>query len=106
MAASIPQQLSDIEEQIDGLVTKMNAEPGASAALKAIVGELHDKTRKARDETRGADERSIRDHIIEAEEAADGAKRAAEAEESLSDGTRRAVLAAHDALSALKAGLA
>ena len=105
MAASITQQLSDIEEQIDGVVEKVNADPHASPALKAVVAELHAKTREARDETKGAAERTIRDHIIEAEEAADSAKHAAEAETQISGATRQAVLDAHDALCALKAAL-
>ena len=105
MAVSITQQLSDIEEQIDAVVEKVNADPGASAALKAVVAELHNKTREARDETKGADERTIRDHIIEAEEAADSAKHAAEAETQITDATRRSVLDAHDALCALKGAL-
>ena len=105
MAASITQQLSDIEEQIDGVVEKVNADPGASASLRAVVSELHNKTREARDETKGASERTIRDHIIEAEEAADSAKHAAEAERQISESTREAVLEAHDALCALKGAL-
>ena len=105
MATSIPQQLSDIEERIDNTVAIMNADSGASGPLRAVVNELHNKTRKARDETRGADERTIRDHIIEAEEAADAAKLAAEADESISEATRQAVLDAHEALCSLKADL-
>lgn len=105
MAASITQQLSDIEEQVDQAVAKVNSDPGASAALRAVVEELHNKTREARDGTKGADERAIRDHILVAEEAADSAKRAAEAENEISDASRQAVLAAHDALSELKSFL-
>ena len=105
MAASISQQLSDIEAQIDGAVAKVNADPGASPALKAVVGELHSKTREARDGTKAADERAIRDHILVAEEAADSAKHAAEAETQLSEASRQAVLEAHEALRELKSVL-
>ena len=105
MAASITQQLSDIEEQIDGIVEKVNADPGASPALRAVIEELHTKTREARDGTKGADARAIRDHIIEAEEAADSAKHAAEAEPDILDANREAVLKAHDALRELKSVL-
>ena len=105
MAASITQQLSDIEEHIDGAVEKVNADPGASPALKAVVGELHTKAREARDGTKAADERAIRDHILVAEEAADSAKRAAEAETQLSEASRQAVIEAHDALKELKSVL-
>lgn len=105
MAASITQQLSDIEEQIDGAVAKVNADAGASPALKAVVEELHKKAREARDKTQGADERTIRDYIMQAEEAADSAKSAAEAETKLSEAAREAILDAHDALRALKGDL-
>jgi hypothetical protein len=105
MAASISQQLSNIEEQVDGALAKVQADPGASPALKAVVEELHEKTREARDGTRGADQQTIRDHIIIAEEAADSAKRAAEAESQISEASREAVLNAHNALSELKSVL-
>ena len=105
MAASITQQLSDIEEQLDGIVENVNADPGASPALKAVIEELHNKTRQARDGTKGADERAIRDHLLVAEEAADSAKHAAEAEPELLETNRQAVLKAHDALRELKSVL-
>jgi hypothetical protein len=105
MAASITQQLSDIEEQMDGVMEKVNADAGASPALKAVVAELHTKTREARDETKNASEQTIRDHIIEAEEAADSAKHAAEAETQIADATRQSILDAHDALCELKGAL-
>jgi hypothetical protein len=105
MAASITQQLSDIEEQIDGLMETIKGDDGASSALRAVINELHSKAREARDEVRGADERSIRDHVIEVEQAADSAKKAAEADGQISDATRRAVLDAHSKLSALKKAL-
>jgi hypothetical protein len=103
--ASIAQQLIDIEEQIDRAVGKVNADPGASPALQAVVAELHAKARLAREETRGADERTVRDHVIEAEEAADAAKKAAEADENISEATRSAVVAAHDSMCDLKGDL-
>ena len=105
MAASLTQQLSDIEEQIDDLMETLKRDQGVSPALQAVVTELHDKAREARDEIRGADERSIRDHLIEVEQAADSAKRAAEADDKISAATRRAVLDAHSALRELKEAL-
>ena len=103
--ASIAQHLVDIEEQVDHAVERVNADPGASPALQAVIAEFHAKARLARDETRGADERTVRDHVIEAEEAADAAKKAAEADENISDATRRAVILAHDAMCDLKGDL-
>jgi hypothetical protein len=105
MAASISQQLIDLEEQIDDVVAKVKADTGASTALQAVVDELHTKARKARDETRGADERVIRDHVIEVEQAADSAKKAAQADDNVAAETRQVILEAHDAFCALKGAL-
>jgi hypothetical protein len=105
MAASIPIRLADIEEQIDHVEAQLGNDSGASPALKAVFEELHRKTRDARDHLKGADERTIRDHVIEVEEAADCAKRAAQADETVSDASRSAVLKVHDALCALKGDL-
>ena len=105
MAASIPIRLADIEQQIDHVETQLGSDAGASPALKAVFEELHRKTRDARDNLKGADERTIRDHVIEVEEAADCAKRAAQADETISVESRNAVLKVHDALSALKGDL-
>ena len=105
MAASVSTRLAGIEEQIDDVAAKIENEVEASPAFRAVFEELHRKTREARDELKGADEASIRDHVIEVEQAADSAKLAAEAEEGLSDKVRDAVLDVHDALSELKAEL-
>ena len=70
-----------------------------------MIDELHSKAREARDEVRGADEQAIRDHVIEVEQAADSAKRAAEADRKISEATRRAVLEAHSKLRAIKDAL-
>lgn len=105
MAASITTRLADIEEQIDEAEAQLENDGGASPALKAVFDELHRKTREARDVLRGADATTIRDHVIEVEQAADSAKRAAEADEHASAASRDAVLKIHDALSELKGDL-
>jgi hypothetical protein len=105
MAASITIRLGDIEEQIDAVAARLENDAGASPALKAVFDELHRKTREARDALKGADENKIREHIFEVEQAADSAKRAAEADESISSTTREAVLGVHDALCELKGEL-
>jgi hypothetical protein len=102
MASSITVRLGDIEEQIDDAAAQLEGDTSASSAFKAVFDELHRKTREARDTLKAADENKIREHITEVEEAADCAKRAAEADENLSDKTREAVLEIHDALSELK----
>lgn len=99
------QRFKDAEQQLAATLGKVRADDGASPALKAVVEELLDKTHQAVAELHDADERSIRDHVIEAEQAADSAKRAAEAESQITESTRRAVLEAHASLRALKADL-
>ena len=105
MAASITARLSDIEEQIDETAGQLENDSGASPALKAVFEELHRKTREARDTLKDADESTIREHVIEVEQAADSAKYAAEADETISSTTRDAVLGVHDALCELKSEL-
>lgn len=105
MAASISTRLADVEEQIDAISEMIDDESGASPALRAVIEELHRKTREARDDLRAADEESIRDKVIEVEQAADSARRAAEAEEDLGDDLLDAVESVHDRLSAMKSEL-
>jgi hypothetical protein len=106
MAASITTRLADIEEQIDETAEQLEQDAGASSSLKAVFEELHRKTREARDTLKGADEETIREHVIEVEQAADSAKYAAEADEKISSVTRDAVFGIHDALCELKAEVA
>jgi hypothetical protein len=106
MAASITTRLADIEEQIDETAAKLDQDAGASSALKAVFEELHRKTREARDTLKGADESTIRERVIEVEQAADSAKYAAEADERISAATREAVFGIHDELCELKSELA
>lgn len=105
MSAAITTLLTDIEENIDTAAEQLKNDAGASPVLKAVFDELHRKARAARDGVRGADENSIREQLIEVEQAADSAKLAAKADERISASTREAVLAIHDALCAMKAEL-
>lgn len=105
MAASITTQLADIEQQIDAAAAQLENDTGVSSATKAVFAELHRKTKEARDTLQGADEATIREHIVECEQAADSAKYAAEADEQIAPGSRDAVLAIHDALCELKGDL-
>ena len=106
MAASITTRLGDIEEQIDDAAEQLENDAGASPALKAVFDELHRKTKEARDALKGADEDKIREHVVEVEQAADSAKRAAEADQAISSTTRKTVLGIHDALCELKGEVA
>lgn len=73
--------------------------------LIAVVREFDAKVGKA--EARVADstgaDAAVREGIVEAEQAADSAKAAAEADPSVGDETRQAVLDAHYAICVLKA---
>lgn len=99
---SIAAELARIEELVDRAVEAVERDKGASAALKAVLEEFHGKAKKARDDTEEAEEEPIREHIVEVEQAADSAKAAALADEGIKGPTREAILAAHEAVSALK----
>ena len=105
MAASITTRLADIEQQIDDAAKLLENDAGISAATKAMFDELHRKTKEARDTLGGADETTIREHVVECEQAADSAKYAAEADEKIAAASKDAVLAVHDALCELKGEL-
>lgn len=102
MAASFTQRLKDIDQLIEEAMSRVEADAGASAPLKAVVAEFRDKARKAVNQIAGADERTIRDCVIEVEQAADSAKKAAQADDGLNAASRQAVLEAHGAMCALK----
>ena len=102
MAASFTQTFKDIDQLIEDAMSRVDADAGASAPLKAVVAEFRDKARKAVEHVSGADERTIRDCVIEVEQAADSAKKAAEADDGLALVSRQAVLKAHGAMCALK----
>lgn len=100
---SIAAELARIEEFVDRAVEAVQRDKGASAALKAVVEEFHKQAKAARDDAEEAEEEPIREHIVEVEQAADSAKAAALADENIKGPTREAILAAHEAVSGLKA---
>jgi hypothetical protein len=95
-------RLTKVDEKIEQALTALQGEANASPALKAVVEEFRDKSRKALDDLEAAEDESIRDHIIELEQAGDSAKCAAQAEQGLSDKARKAILGAHEVICALK----
>lgn len=100
---SIAAELGRIEELVDRAVEAVERDKGASPVLRAVVGEFHEKARKARDDSEEAEEEPIREHIVELEQAGDSAKVAAHADQGIQGPTREAVLAAHEAICSLKA---
>jgi len=97
------EQLTDIHGQILHAVQAAEADPDATPALKAVVKEFHRIAHRAMSEADAADEGTTRTSIAELEQAGDSAKAAATASDGISEATRKAIVAAHDAISALKA---
>jgi hypothetical protein len=102
MRPSVNTQLAEIEERIDMAVGRLRSDSAASPTLRAVVAELHRKAREARDQAKGADGARQREYIIETEQAAGSAERAAEADQGVSEVTRSAIIEIHETLAALK----
>lgn len=95
--------LTDVEDKVETAMHAVQNDQQASPAMRAVMGEFHEKCLKMINDLEEAEEEPIREHIVELEQAADSARVAAEAEIKLSDKTRSAVLAAHDMVCAMKA---
>lgn len=93
----------EFEEQSDRALELVEADPTASPVLVAVVEELSRKAKKAHVPITGGDPTSMREAIIEVEQAADSAKVAAEADAGAREQTRQAVLNAHLTICTLKA---
>ena len=93
-------------ELIDGHVARalaaVIADRGASPVLVAIVQELERKFRKTSAALPGASETGARESIVEAEQAADCAKIAAQADAGIARDTLDAIVLAHDSLCLVK----
>jgi hypothetical protein len=99
----ISELLADVEDRVETAMHAVQNDQNATPAMRAVMGEFHEKCLKAVNDLDEAEDEPIREHIVELEQAADSARVAAEAEMKLSDKTRSAVLAAHDMVCALKA---
>lgn len=95
--------IADVEDKVETAMHAVQNDANATPAMRAVMGEFHEKCLKAVHDLEEAEEEPIREHIVELEQAADSARVAAEAEIKLSEKTRSAVLAAHDMICALKA---
>ncbi|MGH9223200.1 MAG: hypothetical protein ACRD2W_05325 [Acidimicrobiales bacterium] len=104
--------MTDIQTRLAGVRAKLTAavdavedDAGASPVLVAVVREFDAKLGRA--ETRAVDDTSsngaVREGVVEAEQAADSAKVAAEADPGVGSEARQAVLDAHYAICVLKA---
>jgi hypothetical protein len=98
---SVVTRLSDVKVKTADARRATENDTGASIALVAVVREFDKKADKANRMANG--EGSSRDAVIELEQAGDSAKAAAEADPSLSEQAKQAVLDAHLAICVLKA---
>ena len=101
----IQSRLADVRTMVTAAVKAVADDGGASPVLVAVVGEFDTKLGRA--ESRLADETSsdgvVREGVVEAEQAGDSAKVAAEADPGVGAQARQAVLDAHYAICVLKA---
>ena len=98
----MPVAVDEVVEKTTDAARQVEADPGASPVLVAVVREFQAKLAKA--EKQATDGVPGRDSVVELEQAGDSAKAAAEADAGLSSDTRESVLAAHLAICKLKAG--
>ncbi len=102
---AIAERMSKLEQSVEQAVQALRSDDGASPVLVAVVKELEKKLGKARDTIQGGDATKVREAIVEVEQAADSAKAAAEADRGAKDETRAEIVAAHDRVCRLKAGM-
>ena len=98
--SEVAERLAKIQERVDEAVSAAQGDGGASPVLVAVVeefGRKYAKARKAID-----DGGSEREAVVEAEQAADSAKYAAEADGGIEVATKEAILGAHDRVCVLK----
>jgi hypothetical protein len=99
------ERLFQIDEQIEEALRFVEKDKDSSAALKAVIKQFEEKSKKTLAALDNGDEESLSEHIVELEQAADSAKAAAEADEGISYHTRQAVIEAHDPICDLKSEL-
>ncbi len=98
-------RLAGVREKLTAAIEAVEGDTGASPVLLAVVREFDAKLSKA--ELKAHDEPAsngaVREGVVEAEQAADSAKVAADADTGVGEGARHAVLDAHYAICVLKA---
>lgn len=98
--SEVAERLAKLQERVDVAVDATKNDGGASPVLRAVVEEFARKFEKARKSIDSGG--SEREAVVEAEQAADSAKYAAEADTGLGQETREAIIAAHDRVCVLK----
>ena len=102
-STEIGERFLEFEEQSDRALELVEADPMASPVLVAVVQELSRKAKKAHIPVTGGNAATMREAIIEVEQAADSSKVAAEADRGAREQTRQAILDAHLTICTLKA---
>jgi hypothetical protein len=98
---TLPERLELIERHIVRAVEALEKDAGASPVLKAVVAEFQKKSAKSRAALEAG--KQPREAVVELEQAADSARVAATADPGVSEGARKLVGLAHDAICLLKA---
>jgi len=98
--SEVAERLAKIQERVDAALDAARGDGGASPVLLAVVEEFSRKYAKARKAIDAGG--SEREAVVEAEQAADSAKYAAEADSGLGQDAREAIVAAHDRVCVLK----
>jgi hypothetical protein len=101
--AETVERFLEFEELSDRALEMVEADPAASPVLVAVVQELSRKAKKAHTPVTDGNPTTMREAIIEVEQAADSAKVAAEADRDAGEKVRQAVLDAHLTVCMLKA---
>ena len=102
-SAETVERFLEFEEQSDRALEMVEADPAASRVLVAVVQELSRKAKKAHAPVTYGNPATMREAIIEVEQAADSAKVAAEADGGVRHETHQVVLDAHLIICLLKA---
>jgi hypothetical protein len=98
--SEVSERLASLQERVDAALDAAKNDGGASPVLKAVVEEFARKFAKARRSI--ADGGNEREAVVEAEQAADSAKYAAEADGGLAQDARTLIVTAHDKVCVLK----
>ena len=96
-------RLAGVREKLTTAIDAVEKDTGASPVLLAVVREFDAKLSKAEANDELGSNGAVREGVVEAEQAADSAKVAAEADPGVGEGARQAVLDAHYAICVLKA---
>ena len=98
--SEVAERLGKLQERVDAALDATKKDGGASPVLRAVVEEFSRKFAKAlKAIDAGGNEREA---VVEAEQAADSAKYAAEADTGLGQEAKDAIIAAHDRVCVLK----